>query len=139
MNKKMTAAAEIYTFLVEQEDKSGVRDDILAAMSEPRYFGHGIAVLRNLFGDEIVTSEAVKGCNETGWRYKLAQDRIEANDYIIRRKMQIRNGAANLIGLCDRTMKQFGPDPETALLKAMLTSIVTIVDASPGSSDRISA
>jgi len=89
------------------------------------YVAHVVSHIRLIGGEEVLLCRHIKG---HGWTYRLALSAAEGRDYVRVRKFKVRNQAANLVTILDRVEAKWPGDPEVRYAKAMLESVVNLLD-----------
>lgn len=119
-------AIAMVEFLAAHPDSTA--REVCAAVRFTNTMGNVVHYVRNIAGEEVLTCRYDRG--RRSYVYRLATDSAEGIRYVGARKVKLRNESANLVAMCDRMTAKFGPDPEVTMARALLGSIVTILDAS---------
>jgi hypothetical protein len=123
--KMLQQGVRLIEYLTAHPDSS--RRDIERHVSFPSYFHNVVGYVRNVVGEEVLTTRYDRARGT--WVYRLALDSATGHEYVSGRKIRVRNEAANLVAICNRIENKFGPDREVALTRALLDSVVNILDA----------
>lgn len=84
-----------------------------------------IAFTRNVVGEEVIRCDR----HTTPPTYRLAMSAADSYEYVVERKRKVRNEASNLVGMLDRTEKKYPGDAGVRVARAMLSSVVAMLDA----------
>ena len=90
-------------------------------------FHNLVSYIRNKAGEEVLV--ATYDRQRHVYVYALALTHKDGQGYLVVRRNKVRNETVNLVQLCDRMIDKFGDDPELRMVRAMLASVVTIMDA----------
>lgn len=123
--KLVAQGIEVIDYLHKHPDSS--REEIEAAVNITSYFGNVISFIRNKAGEEVIVTAWDQA--KHAYVYRLALDAGDGRLYVSKRTVKVRNESANLVGVCNRIIKQYGPEPKVLLAKALLESVVNILDA----------
>jgi hypothetical protein len=102
------------------------RAEIECFMTEPHMFKKAVERLRLHVGRDVVVCQRSK----TGqYLYLVAEAREVSDDYLRARKVTLRSGARNLATIADRAIARFGANRDVVMTRALLESVVRILDA----------
>lgn len=135
---RASAAIALVDFLaLNPESTRGEAEAHLSRLGHHQALHHLVAYVREAVGDEVLTTRYDKA--RRAYVYALALTRQDGTDYVVRRRMKVRNEVNNLVDMCDRMTAKFGDDGELRMVRAMLSSVVTIMDASAPPPQRVNA
>lgn len=126
--KMVDQALNLITYLSAHPDstRAEVEAKVLTAPGSSA-FPALVQLIRNKVGAEVVVTAYDK--SRGAYVYRLATTAEDGHKYVLRRKQMVRNTVQNLVGICDRILARHGSEPEIALTRTLLSSIVAILDA----------